>query len=288
MTWIKKHPILLSFLTSIGVLIVLCFLVIINPEISNEVNIAGYEISMYGLTILTSILVSIVLLELIIPNSFKKESILESSIWIVLPAVVFARLWHVITDFSLYEDNFLKVLKFSEGGLSIWGGILGGIVGIYLLSYFQKYKFSQVVNYVAVVMPLSQSIGRIGNYFNQELFGPALDKFWAIYIQSDKRPVETLNHSTYHPTFFYEAILDIFLFWLLLFILKRKQNLENYFIIAVYLAGYGVIRFVTEFFRFSNDFIWFLSFSQLVSLTFVFLGLGYIIIHISKQKNEKS
>ena len=261
-------------------LTVLCFLtglIIFDPAPKVNLSEQVRFLNLYGLSIFLAVLISLLLLSLILPPELKNDSILVSSLWVVTPAILIARIWHVITDFSYYQNDLIQILSIHKGGLSSWGALLGGVIGIYLLSRFKNYNPKLLMNYIATVVPVGVAIGRVGNYFNCELFGPATDKPWGIFIPPNSRPAHLLDEVIFHPTFYYEAVLNIFLFWILLSLLYNNKGANNFLVAAVYLFGYGCIRFYVEFYRLSSDFIEILSLNQVIALLLVFLGIGYII-----------
>ncbi|MEP7166871.1 MAG: prolipoprotein diacylglyceryl transferase [Candidatus Woesebacteria bacterium] len=170
----------------------------------------------------------------------------ESLLWIVIPAIVGARLYHVITDWQLYAYGpLIDTLKVWNGGLGYFGALIGGLLGLIAFAYTKgkknpTEKFFLLVDLLSLGAPLAQAIGRFGNYFNRELYGVTTDLPWGILV----------NGQRYHPLFAYEAIANlcvfIFINWLGL---KKKLHIGKGQYACIYLACYGLIRFWLEFLR---------------------------------------
>lgn len=159
--------------------------------------------------------------------------------------VVGARVYGIIAAWSYFSTNPIQILNLRTGGLGIYGGLLASILFIYIFSKKNKLPFLKITNSLAPIIPLCQSIGRWGNYFNHEIYG--------------------INNQ---PVWFYESIL---LF--ILFLIFKKINTHQ---TGIYLIYYGLIRFLLEFIRLDTIPILFLSLAQILSLLFIIIG--FIII----------
>jgi prolipoprotein diacylglyceryl transferase len=136
----------------------------------------------------------------------------DVAIWAIPSGIVGARIYHVATDPELYFSDGkhpLNALKIWEGGLGIWGAIAGGAIGAYIACRRYGVSFSSVADALAPGLLVAQAIGRIGNYFNQELFGKPTTKPWGLEIDSDKRPDGYFQYATFHPTFLYELLWNL-------------------------------------------------------------------------------
>ena len=139
------------------------------------------------------------------------EDVLEASIWAVPFGIIGGRIYHVISSPQQYfgkSGEPLDALKIWQGGLGIWGAISLGAIGAYL--YFRTHsttlEFAKFLDALAPGVVLAQAIGRIGNWFNQELFGKPTELIWGLEIQASKRPNGYEQFETFHPTFLYELI----------------------------------------------------------------------------------
>ncbi len=150
-----------------------------------------------------------------------------------------ARLYHVVTSGDRYLKDPLEALYVWHGGLGIWGGILGGCLGALVVCRRRGVSFLAVADTVAPFLPVAQGIGRLGNYFNQELYGKATSLPWGLEIDADHAPDGIAG--TYQPTFLYELLWDFGVAGLVLWADNRWQ-LGKGRALALYVAAYCVGR----------------------------------------------
>jgi phosphatidylglycerol:prolipoprotein diacylglycerol transferase len=180
------------------------------------------------------------------------------ALFFVVPlGVVGARLYHVVTEYHRYTRNpFPKVLETYDGGLGIYGAVAGGFLGLLLFSWYRAISPLTFADAAAPGLLLGQAIGRWGNYFNQELFGRPSDLPWAIYIAPLNRPPEFADASSFHPTFLYEAIWDVLVCLILLWIARRfSERLRAGDVFMLYVSLYSVGRFFVETLRVDPAFL---------------------------------
>lgn len=163
------------------------------------------------------------------------KGIWDALVWVVGWGLVGARLYHVIDQWDYYWLRPGEIIMLWQGGLGIYGGIAGGLIGLWLYAK-NKNKFWQLADAGVMGLPLGQAIGRWGNYFNQELYGRTTDLPWGIIINGNK----------YHPLFLYESLWCV-LIWLIL--KKINYKLGKGKMLAAYLGLYGLGRFWLEFLR---------------------------------------
>jgi prolipoprotein diacylglyceryl transferase len=165
--------------------------------------------------------------------------------WAVPAGLVGARLYHLATDWRQYQDRWLDAFKIWNGGLGIPGGIaLGVIVGLWV-AHRRGARLSVILDAVVPALPLAQAIGRLGNWWNQELFGRPSSLPWAIRIDPIHRPVDYIGYSTFQPTFLYEMLWNLALCGLLILI-DRKRSLRPGNILPIYVGLYFVGRLWIE------------------------------------------
>ena len=165
-----------------------------------------------------------------------------------------ARLYHVIHRFDYFIQHPQEIIAIWQGGLGIWGGVFGGLLGL-ILSTRKTGKLIAYADIFAVGAPLAQAIGRWGNYFNKELFGYPTNLPWGIYIPQEFRPSAYKYYDHFHPLFLYESLFDFILF-ILLYKFFTKKKISGVWqpsgtVTLMYLAGYSCIRFFFEFLRFN-------------------------------------
>jgi prolipoprotein diacylglyceryl transferase len=214
---------------------------------------------------------------------------------IAVPAgIIGGRIYHVITSPTAYfgkEGDLLNIFKIWEGGLGIWGAIALGALGAYI-SYrrlARKISLPDFRNFLDALAPgilLAQAIGRFGNWFNAELFGRPLDTWWGLEIPFQNRPRGYGLFETFHPTFLYEAICNIFLAIVLIKFGKRWQSGS---VFAFYIAGYSFARFFIEGIRIdSAENFGGLRLNQWTSLVILIFGLLLLINAEMKARKFKS
>ncbi len=207
-----------------------------------------------------------------------REDASAIALWAVLAGVIGARLYHVITDWERFEDNYGDIPKIWEGGLGIPGGMLAGVlVGVWV-AHRRGLPASGALAAAAPALPLAQAIGRWGNWFNQELFGRPTDLPWALEINDEHLPAGYPSGTTFHPTFLDESLWTFGLCGLLLWIDRRFRPRGGQ-LIAMYAAGYGVGRFWIEGLRIDRaDELGPFRWNQWVALAAIVIGGVYLLV----------
>lgn len=161
-----------------------------------------------------------------------------------------ARFYHVWTDWQLYQDNLSAIFAIWNGGLSIIGALIGGAIGLLIGAKFRGNEVRFYLDVAALSLPLAQAIGRLGNYFNQELYGLPTSLPWGIFIEPRYRVAGFAEFDRFHPLFAYES-LGLVAFFTIAWYLKSKQNwqLGSGKLALLYLAFYGLFRGCLEFLR---------------------------------------
>jgi prolipoprotein diacylglyceryl transferase len=176
-------------------------------------DIGPIPIRAYALGIIVGAIVAIIIGERRFQARGGREGLIgDVAIWAIPFGIVGARIYHVATDPELYFSDGkhpLNAFKIWEGGLGIWGAIAGGALGAYIGCRRYGVSFSSVADALAPGLLVAQAIGRIGNYFNQELFGKPTTKPWGLEIAVDKRPEGYTQFATFHPTFLYELLWNL-------------------------------------------------------------------------------
>jgi prolipoprotein diacylglyceryl transferase len=185
---------------------------------------------------------------------------LDALFFVVPLGLIGARVYHVITDYDLYDGNphsfFPGVFEIWNGGLGIYGAVIGGFLGILLFARLRGINPLVLADAAAPGLILAQAIGRWGNYFNQELFGLPSNLPWAIEIAPENRPSGFTSAATFHPTFLYESIWNVLVCLVLLFVARRFANsLKNGDIALLYVCLYSVGRFFVETLRIDPAFL---------------------------------
>lgn len=213
----------------------------------------GRPVMKYGIIMGTAIAVSVFLLSKIRKkhyNSLISEDMLyDLSFWLIIGGVLGARLWYVLLNLHYYSLHIDEILALSQGGISIQGAIIGGVLAGFCYTKKHHLCFLRLADLFAFVLPVGQSIGRWGNFFNSEAFGRPCDLPWKLYIPIENRPVQFSGFEYFHPTFLYESIANIAVFFVLYFLLRKKLEKFDGAIFFSYLILYSIVRFFIEFVR---------------------------------------
>lgn len=251
-----------------------CF-VMLPKLFSPKFDIFGITLHIYGFIIGVSIVLGWWIVEKIAKKNQVSQKLL-SRLGLIAGAGAFvgARLWHVLTDFHLYQNSIEQVFSVWQGGLSILGAIFGGIVGLILAHKAGLASKKDVLTFVdlaAFGMPFAQAFGRLANWVNQELYGLPTDLPWKIYISPENRLPEFRNDEFFHPLFLYESLGSLLLGCFLLFFMKNKFRIGSGRVAATYLFGYALIRFFLDFLRPDKTMIagWSLGINQFILLTVI-------------------
>lgn len=164
--------------------------------------------------------------------------------WLVIAGLLGARLYYVAFAFDYFKANPSEIYKLWHGGMSIFGALIAGLIFLIFYSKSKAYTKFQVLDLVALCLPLSQAVGRFGNFFNQEAYGSATNLPWKMYI--------AVSGQYHHPTFLYEAILNLTVFF---FLTRLVGKVKSGTIALAYLILYSLIRFFIEPMRQDSVFI---------------------------------
>jgi prolipoprotein diacylglyceryl transferase len=214
-------------------------------------------------------------------------TITDLAVWAVPFGIVGGRLYHVITDNQLYfgpgGTGFAGAIRIWDGGLGIWGAIALGTLGAWIGAKRKGIALLPVADAVAPGVAVAQALGRLGNYFNQELFGSPTNLPWGLEIDVANRPAGYAEFSTFHPTFLYESLWMLGVALILVWADKR-YNLGHGRVFALYIVLYCVGRFWIEALRIdSANHILGL---RLNNWTALLVGLGGLVWFIQSARHK--
>ena len=256
-----------------------------SPSLSSF-SVGPLTIHFYALCIITGIAAAIWIGRKRYANlGGNPDDVSEVAIWAVPFGIIGGRIYHVITSPAQYfgaNGNPVDALKIWEGGLGIWGAISLGAVGAYL--YFRTHKttlnFRQLLDSLAPGVVVAQAIGRIGNYFNQEVFGKPTELPWGLEIDPVNRPDGFESYATFHPTFLYELLWCLVVAVLLIKLpgfLKQITSKQGD-VFALYILGYTLGRVWIESLRIDEaNLILGLRLNIWVSLIVLLTASAYLI-----------
>jgi len=204
---------------------------------------------------------------------FKKEEHADDFLlYSLISSILTARIFYILFyNLNSYLSNPIEILKFWHGGMSIHGGILGGILGIYIFSRKFKYNFLKLTDLVTLPLALGLVFGRIANFINAELYGRITSVKWAV-----KFP----NAEGYrHPSQLYESLKNLIIFSVLFF--KSKKPFKTGELTSIFLILYSLLRFFVEYVREPELYFLGLTMGQFLSLSTLIIGI--VLYHKVKQ-----
>ncbi len=229
-------------------------------DVPKAFSVFGFQITLYGVIIAFGIMLSVMLAA----YDRKSRGLPEEHVWDVaiygIPSgIIGARIYYVVFNWQNYQDAPLSVFNIRQGGLAIYGGVLGALLSVGIYAGIKKIPFLELFDSIALAFPLGQLIGRWGNFFNREVFGGYTDNFLAMRL-----PIEAVrardispaleatilpetNYIQVHPTFLYESLWNLALLGFL-FLYRKKKKFSGE-ILCLYIAGYGIGRFWIEYIR---------------------------------------
>lgn len=265
-----------------------------------QIELFGLSISptihFYGVVIVMGIIAATVLIAWLAQRDGKDPDLVWNGvIWVVIAGVLGARFWSVLfpaesavnnaelsLDYITDLDNGLFAIW--SGGLSIFGAIVGGGVGVYLYSI--RHKLNRIIwlDRIAIGVPLGQAIGRWGNFINEELYGEPTDLPWGITVSN---PIGGYSpDETFHPLFLYESLATL-LICLFLFLLWRFQRdrFQHGDFILMYVMSYSVVRFLLEFIRIDTPNVGDFNVSQVTTAIAFLIAMG---IFFSRPRTDEN
>lgn len=245
----------------------------------------------YGLIIVLGILAAAGLIAWMAKRDGKDPNhVWDGLIWVVIAGVIVARIWHIlfpsISSVEAGRDTawFLShpfdlqdgPLIIWNGGLSVFGAVIGGGLGILLYARRHHLDVLSWLDIAAVAVPLGQAIGRWGNYVNEELYGKPTDLPWGLRI--DNPPLEYAEYTHFHPLFLYESLWNLLTVGVLLYLwLNYRQRLKKGDILLLYLVMYPIARFFLEFLRIEVARVGTINVSQVFSLSVAVVAAALLL-----------
>ena len=208
-------------------------------------NIGSLTINFYGICIAVGLLLAVLYGCLRSKEfGFKQDDILDGVLIVVPIAVVFARLYYCVFEWDMYKADPVSMLYIWKGGLAIYGGVIGAVLGVTLFCLIKKIKLPALLDLVALGFLIGQCVGRWGNFFNREAYGAETDFFLRMGLNLTANRVPTTEMHFYHPTFLYESLWNLCGFVLLHF-LSKKRKYDGQIALG-YVAWYGLGRAFIE------------------------------------------
>ena len=228
-------------------------------HVGKSISIFGFSIAYYGIVIVTGKMIAIWIAQREAKRTGQNpEQYLDLAMIGIAAGILGARIYYVIFAWDYYKDDLLSIFNIRQGGLAIYGGIIGACIAVVIYSRKKKQNFSLLMDTASMSIVFGQIMGRWGNFFNREAFGDYTNNLFAMQLpvsavraneitQKMWDHVVTVNGVEYiqvHPTFLYESLWNVgvllFLFWF------RKRKKFNGEVFLMYLIGYGLGRIWIE------------------------------------------
>ena len=262
------------------------------------IHIGPLYFRFYGMIIMAGALAAAYLGSRLLRQSKKDPEIAwDALLWVLIFGVIGARIYHIFTPSqSLLDQGIttkwylthpLDILNTTRGGLGMPGAIIGGGIGLYIYARRKKINFGILADAAAPGVALAQAIGRWGNLINQELYGPPTDLPWGIYIRPEFRLSGYEGFEKFHPLFLYESIWNLLNAIFLYFLWQRyRKRLQPGDIFLFYLVGYGLGRFLLEFWRLDFVPAFGINFNQAAMLLVALLS-GFAIYRRNRPRKAR-
>jgi len=245
-------------------------------SIHESFSFFGLTIHWYGVLIATGLFLAYLFAK---KKAKKREiasdTLIDIILWGLPSALICARAYYVIFSWAEYKDNFLDVFKIWEGGIAIYGAIIGAVASTAVYCHVKKIPIWRVLDIGSFGLLIGQSIGRWGNFVNAEAYGGETSSLFRMQLLN-------LGISV-HPTFLYESMWNVCLF-IVLNLFEKHQKFDGQ-LFLLYVTGYGAGRFLIEGLR--QDSLWLgpIRISQLVALICVIVGI--VLLILGKKRSEK-
>lgn len=252
------------------------------------ISIGNFSIRWYSILILIGIILGYLIAKKEATRfNIDSEFLFNMVFYMIIFGILGARLYYVVFNWNLYAAKPSSIFKFWEGGLAIHGGIIVGLLTMYIYCKKNNYRLEKMTDLVVPSLLLAQSIGRWGNFFNSEAYGGATTfaKLQSMHVPQFVIDGMNIGGTYYQPTFFYESIWCL-LGFIILIILRRKKNIKVGFLTASYMIWYGLGRFFIEGLRTDSLMFGGIKMAQFVSFLMVIGGILWYCFLLKKQKYE--
>ena len=211
-------------------------------------------------------------------KEIKEEDIIDFLFYGIIIGLLGARIYYILFNLNYYLKNPIEMIQVWNGGLAIHGGIIAGIVFLFYYSKKKKINFILLLDIIVVGLIIAQSIGRWGNFFNQEAYGRtiSLALLKKYHIPNFIIQGMYINDSYKEPTFLYESILS--------FIIRKRKNIKTGQLTGMYLLWYGIERLFIEQFRSDSLMLGPIKIAQLVSIILIIIGI--YLFQMNKKNNR--
>jgi len=247
-------------------------------------TVFGKDIYWYGIIIAAGFLLAVLYMMNRAPRfGLVQDDVLDAVLWMVPIGIISARIYYCLFYWDLYADNPISALYIWEGGLAIYGGIIGGVITLLVVCRVKKFPARTMLDLSAMAVLIGQIFGRWGNFMNREAYGAVTDSFFKMGLQDATGTV-----IYYHPTFLYESVWNLAGFLALHFYQKKRRFDGEIFLL--YIAWYGLGRAWIEGLRTDSLYLFStgIRVSQLLAAVSCVAAIGVIVwVYVRKKPDRK-
>ena len=249
-------------------------------------TILGLEVRWYGILISLGMILAVCLSYITCKWRDIEFDPLLDVVLLALPfGIIGARLYYVIMEFSSYKDNLWDIFNLREGGLAVHGGVMLAMLVSYFYTKRKKYDFVSMADIAGPSIILAQALGRWGNFFNSEAHGGEVSKEFIGKFPEFIQKGMFIDGAYYHPTFLYESLWNLAVFFVLLLMLKKNKT--KGIVIFSYMGLYSIGRYFIEGLRTDSLMVGPFRVAQLVSLAGIILWISFLIYTRIKKEDTK-
>lgn len=239
-------------------------------------SIFGIDIMWYGILIASGILLAVLVSSREASRlGYKEGQVTDICLFAVPLGIVGARLYYVAFNWSQYAGDFREIINIRGGGLAIHGGILAGILTVWIYTRIKKLEFFKTADILVLGLPMAQAIGRWGNFINGEAHGGPTNLPWAILVDGQR----------VHPTFLYESVWD-WLIFIYIFLIRKNKKYEGQLLVD-YIFLYSLGRFFIEGLRTDSLMLGPIRMAQFISLVGILAALVVRYFLLKRKALEK-
>lgn len=259
----------------------------INPVIF---KLGMFEMRWYSLAIITAIGVAV----WFVGREFRRKGIDDTNfgniaIWAIASGIIGARLFHLFDEVDYYLANPRMIFNFQEGGLAIYGAVVGGFIGVVIGTRLHKTPFLKTIDAIAPGLVLGQAIGRFGCIVNGDAWGAAASSNAPLtftYTNPDSFIPNRLIGVPTHPYPIYDMALNLIVFAVLMRLRVRKPALPDGALFAIFVALYGVGRFIVSYVR--EEKVWFFGLQQAQVIAVIMVAAGVLALAwLTRRRDER-
>ncbi len=214
--------------------------------------------------------------------NLNQEQVYNTAMWGILAGIIGARLVHVVDNWGIYADEPMQIFAVWQGGIGLWGGILGGWIGGLIYGFFAKAPIGKLMDIAAAPVLVAQTIGRVGDIINGEHWARALDLPWGWFFTDPDSPARSGAERflgdperAAHPAVIYEMIANIAILGVIFVLRDRLRPAGSLFM--VYLALYAIARFCIQFIRLDDVKFWGLQEAHLIAIIVLLITVPFLI-----------